>query len=73
VAIYYFLIREAGLGHDSHRSANALVTAHRSGTISRSNDLPADTETGDFPEPAPRPRPPGDAAPPSRPAPPKEL
>jgi eukaryotic-like serine/threonine-protein kinase len=41
VAMYYFIVREAALKHDSAAAAAALAAAHRDGLILRFKDLPA--------------------------------
>jgi hypothetical protein len=41
VAMYYFIVREAGLKHDNGTAAAALAAAHRDRAILRLKDLPA--------------------------------
>ena len=41
VAMFYFIVREAALKHDSATAANGLAAAHRDGRILRLKDLPA--------------------------------
>jgi hypothetical protein len=41
VAMYYFLIREAGLGHDNRAAAANLASVHASGLILKFKNLPA--------------------------------
>ena len=38
--MYYFVVREAGLGHDRATAAANLAAAQRSGLILRYKDLP---------------------------------
>jgi hypothetical protein len=40
IAMYYFVVREAGLGHDQATAASNLAAAQRSGLILRYKDLP---------------------------------
>jgi hypothetical protein len=40
IAMYYFLVREAALGHDAATAATNLEAAHASGIIVRYKDLP---------------------------------
>jgi hypothetical protein len=46
VAMYYFIIREAGLHHDVAEAAAALAAAHANGAILRFRDLPAVASAG---------------------------
>jgi hypothetical protein len=41
VAMYYFIVREAGLGHDKGAAASNLASAHSSGLILKFKNLPA--------------------------------
>jgi hypothetical protein len=41
VAMYYFIVREAGLKHDNATAAAGLATAHRNRAILVLKDLPA--------------------------------
>jgi eukaryotic-like serine/threonine-protein kinase len=41
VAMYYFLIREAGMGHDNKKAAANLAGVHSSGLILKFKNLPA--------------------------------
>ncbi len=41
VSLYYFIIREAGLGHDQAAAARALVASHLDQSIRRYSSLPA--------------------------------
>jgi hypothetical protein len=41
VALYYFIIREAGLGHDKATAARALVASHLDQSIRHYSSLPA--------------------------------
>jgi hypothetical protein len=40
VGLYYFIIREAGLGHDKATAARALVASHLDQSIRRYSSLP---------------------------------
>lgn len=41
VAMYYFIVREAGLQHDNHTAAANLASAHGSGILLKLKNLPA--------------------------------
>jgi hypothetical protein len=41
VAVYYFIVREAALKHDSKTAAGNLAAAHSSGLILKFKNLPA--------------------------------
>jgi hypothetical protein len=46
IAMYYFLVREAALKHDSATAAASLASAHASGAILRFKDLPGIEKSG---------------------------